>query len=281
MNKYQKSFDEYEVRDEVKDKIYEKLNNNKSFKLSYAIIILGVIGLVSLTSVYAEEISAFFKSWTKDQTSEYIPEETDVNVTSKITNFDDTKLERYGEDSPMKGFTVNVESDYLDINRVEEEIGVKLLKYKDRKASYTLDGTNNKDSYVSRIGIGYETIYKDKDDSEFASQYEQHVKQKTVELSAAIYTKNFDKDDLLTDYWFGYIAEMEGKNNYQKIMLENLGVTAVYYEIGPTYLEEDAKGIGHSKTNELYFVYDDITYNLRGQNMEMEDFINFAKELSI
>ncbi len=280
MNKYQKSFNEYQVRDEVKEKIYEKINNKKSFKLSYALIILGVIGLVSLTSVYAEEISAFFKSWTKDQTSQNIPEETDVNVTSKITNFDNTKLERYIDQEGSYN-TVDIESAYLDITEVEKEIGVKLLKYKDKKASYILTGGNNKDSYVSRIGIGYETIYKDRDDSEFTSQYEQHVKQKTVELSAAIYTKNFDDDTLLTDYWFGYIAEMDWKNNYQKVVLENLGVTAIYYDVGPTYLEEDAKGIGHSKTNELYFVYDGITYNLRGQNMEIEEFLSFAQELTV
>ncbi len=280
MNKYQKIFNEYQVRDEVKEKIYEKLNSKKSFKLSYAIIILGVIGLVSLTSVYAEEISAFFKSWTKDQASQNIPEETDVNVMSKITNFDDTKLERYIDQEGIYN-TVDIESDYLDIFEVEKEIGVKLLKYKDRKASYRLDGTNNKDGYVSRIGIGYETIYKDRDDSEFASQYEQHVKQKTVELSAAIYTKNFDDDALLTDYWFGDVAEMDWKNNYQKVVLENLGVTAIYYDVGPTYLEEDTKGIGHSKTNELYFVYDGITYSLVGKNMEMEDFLSFAKELTV
>ena len=278
MNKYQKSFNKYEVRDEVKARIYAKLNNKSYFKLSYALILLGVVGLISLTSVYAEEISAFFKSWT---TSLKVPKDTNLNIMSKITNFDDTKLERY-EDEKGGHFTIGVESDYMDVTDIEKEIGVLLIKYKDKKASYYLDGTNNKEGYVSSIGIGYEDIYKDKDDSEFATPYDLYTKQKSVTLAGKLLTKNYEDNIDTSELWLFDFSYREGEtNNYQTIKLDNLGVTALYYDVGPTYSEEDTKGLGHQKLNHLFFTYDDVSYHLLGHNMEIDDFLNIAKELTV
>ena len=191
MNKYQKSFNEYEVRDEVKDRIYAKINNRKGFKLSYALILLGVVGVISLTSVYAEEISAFFKSWTKEKLD--VPKEADLDITSKITNVDDVILNKQEDGF---GGTVDIVSGMMNIKEIENYLGIQLLKYNDVKANYRLNGGNNEEGYVSSIYIDYEPLYKDKDDREFATQYDLYTKQKIVYLSARLFTKNFYDDDM-------------------------------------------------------------------------------------
>lgn len=273
MNKYQKIFNEYEVRDEVKERIMKKINNKKEFKLKYALILLGIVGVISLTSVYAEEISAFFKSWTKEKLD--VPKEADLDITSKITNVDDVILNKQEDGF---GGTVDIVSGMMNIKEIEDYLGIQLLKYDNAKANYRLNGGNNKEGYVSSIYIDYEPLYKDKDDREFATQYDLYTKQKIVYLSARLFTKNFHDDDM-KNMW-GVEIENHGQNNYQTVKLNNLGVTGIYYEYGPYELENDTKGLGNHKENHLIFVYDNISYYLWGRNMEMEEFINIAKNLS-
>lgn len=247
MNRYRKAFNKYQLDDKVKKKIYQKINKPKSFKLSYAVIILGVICVISLSSVYAKDISNLIKTWFKSDSyvSEDIPDDANTDVVSKVTKFDKLKLEK--DDN---GFTKSVIKEDLSINQIEEEVGVNLLKYEDVKALYRLDGTNNDEGYVSKIDVSYDPLYEEENSF--------------VRLTARIFTENFDDDALLNDYWFGYIAKDDNKKNYQEIKLDNLDLTAIYYEIGNKY---------------LYFVDDGIMYTLEGFRVEMDDFIKIAQEL--
>ncbi len=247
MNRYQKIFNKYQLDNKVKDEIYQKINRTKSFKLSYAVIILGIICIVSLSTVYAKDIGNLIKTWFKSDSyvNEDIPDDANTAVISKVTKFDRLKLEKDGN-----GFTESVIREDLSITQIEDEVGVDLLKYKNVKALYRLDGTNNDEGYVSKIDISYNPLFEDKECF--------------VRLSARIFTKNFDDDALLNDYWFGYIAKDDNKKNYQEIKLDNLGLMAIYYEIGNNY---------------LYFDDDGIMYILEGSGIKMDDFIKIAQDL--
>ncbi len=272
MNKYKDSFKKYEVKDEVKENIMRKIENHKRFKACYALLFVGILGIVSLTTVYAEQIKEFFKSWTVEKSVATVPEGASVDVIAQKTNFDAVKLEEN-----------NKHSEEMTVSQAEEEIGIDLLNYKDNKVGYTLSNFYNKDGLVSDIHVGYGILYQDKDISEFENITEGNNKIKRLGLHADIYTNNFEEDALLNDLWFTYV---DGDNpyldNYQKIELKNIGVTAVYYEIDTRDPEKDPKTDRfQSVGNELRFAYKGVAYTLGGQNMTLEEVISIANELSV
>ncbi len=272
MNKYKDSFKKYEVKDEIKENIMRKIEKPKRFKLCYALLFIGMLGVVSLTTVYAEQIKEFFKSWTAEETEISVPDGASVDVIAQKTNFDNVKLEEN-----------NKHSGEMTVSQAEKEIGIDLLKYKDNKVGYTLSNFYNKDGLVSDILVGYGILYQDKDISEFENITEGDNKIKNLALRANIYTNNFEEDALLNDLWFIYVdGDNQNLSNYQKIELKNLGVTAVYYEIDTRDPEKDPKIDRFQKVdNELRFAYKGVAYSLIGQNMTLEEVISIANELSV
>lgn len=271
MNKYKDSFKKYEVKDEVKENIMRKIENPKRFKACYALLFVGILGIVSLTTVYAEQIKEFFKSWTAQGTEISVPDGASVDVIAQKTNFDNVKLEENRKQSEM-----------MKVSRAEKEIGIKLLKYKDNKINYTLDNFYNREGLVSDILVEYETLYQDKDISEFDDYIEAFNKIRKLELHANIYTNNLEDETLLNDLWFIYIADDNpSHSNYQKIKLENLGVMAVYYETEPIDPEIDPSHKFQRLGNSLRFAYNGVAYSLIGQNMTLEEVISIANELTV
>ena len=271
MNKYKDSFKKYEVKDEVKESIMRKIEKPKRFKLCYALLFVGILGGVSFTTVYAEQIKEFFKSWTAEETEISVPDGASVDVIAQKTNFDNVKLKE-----------TKMQSEMMSASEAEKEIGIKLLKYKDNKVNYTLDNFYNKEGLVSDILVEYETLYQDKDISEFDDYIEAYNKIRKLELHANIYTNNLEDNNLLDDLWFLYVADDNPyRSNYQKVKLENLDVTAVYSESEPIDPEIDTHHKFQSLGNELRFAYNGVAYTLIGQNMTLEEVISIANELSV
>ncbi len=264
-NEYRQSFEKYPIRDSVKQKLFVRITKKTSYRLSYAILALFLICTVSISVVYADEIREVFKTWTAKETSADIPENANVDITAKKTNLDNTLIQ-----------DIKVNDSLIPIRKIEDFLGVKLLKYQDTPAVYHL--IPNDDGYVESITINYETLYKNHDWDYYDSYEEYHFNRRDINLLAVIPTKYY-KDDFY-ERWFGYISPHTFNNDhYQTIELENLGVTAVYYDRKSFGKNEDENSSRYTIYSNLYFSYDGIAYLMTAYGMTKDEVIAFAKDL--
>lgn len=260
-DKYNNEIKKIIVDDCVKERLLNIIENKKEvhkIKFSYAMVGVFIL-LVTVTCVYAQDIGNLIKKWGGiDRTTENGVIVHDDEKDSITTNVDNLMLDSYG-----------YHSDFMNINDIENYLGVKLLKLKNE---YKKD--NNNSFYDLSVSYNYDSKTNAKPQVIRVFQYGYTKNNKRITFNQELITKNFPqeyKDSFNQDTGFNY----KDLKYVDTIKLENINTEATIYM--ETRMDEKQEFYDVYK---IEFNYNNIKYSLNTvEILELDDMIDVLNNL--
>ena len=224
--------------------VYKSDNRNRRWKLSYSVMTILLIGILSIGVVYAKEIKDFINSFS-----------TNINV----ENNESIKLSNNINFKNISNNALKIENDnskQMTFSEVEDNLGFKILKLKDNSANeiYYSAGLND-NKKIGRIDLWIPYFIKEND-----SKY----------VSASLSMLNVGADIKYIEAFKEGLDASGSKNNFEEYYSEKLNTKIIMY-------------IYSSDSDNLYlkttFIYDDILYILTSKNMTRNELVNYINEL--
>lgn len=259
MNKKIKdAFSNIKISSKREDKILEKTiykNTNKVFKLSYVFLVMTVL-LVSISIVYAKDISNFIKKWGGIdrifKNGEVVKEEEKESIT---TNIDDLVLERNNE-----------YDEWMTLSEVEEYLGIDVLTINRERTA--------KDTEL--ILWNYIADYNDGKVQAITIRQVDFIP-KEISLHAKLITKNFPSE-FVEAFNEDTGVSYEALEYVETITLDNLNVEATIYSFPLWDYEKDEKD---KDQYNIRFIYQNIEYTLSGyDDITLEELKEIARQLN-
>ncbi len=247
--KFKEGFANIRVSDELERKVLDmtinkEINKKRLPRLVYASVIIIMLGMFSLTLVYAKEIKEFFQNWSSNIVFKNGEKQTIVEngIFKKIP----ATAKKSGNDSGIE----------MTENEIEEMLGFKILGYDkatSKKMFYTT-GLNN-DKTIGRIDIWYPEFIYDNDE-------------KNISMYISMLNENADSGYV---YAFQEGLDASGGKDLEKTYNSaNLSVKVIMFS-------NDWSKERLTAT----FCYDNVLYELIGHNITEEEMINIIENLHL
>ena len=249
--KIKNAFNDVKVNEDLEKRILDMTVNKNGYKqrrwkLSYIYTSILLIGILSLSVVYAQEIKDFVNSFS-----------TNINVESN-------KNIKISDNVKFKNISVNAlkvkesENSYqMSFDEVEKNLGFEILKLRENNTNEIYYSTGlNDDGEIGRVDLWIPYFIKENDN-------------KYISTSISMLNKGADKK---------YISSFEegldvsgNKENFKEYYSKNLNTKVIIYSYS-------AKNNGNLSLKAT-FVYDNILYIFTGKNMTITEITNYINQL--